>query len=102
MSTRCRARTRGRARHADWPDVHALKPRDVTLLSTLAKPTLQIELMPEAVGAWCGRDGVARPWRCRIAVDVAEPAARAAALSRGAAGTRDTWQRRLTPLARDA
>jgi len=66
---------------ADWHDAHALKPREVTLLTALDKPTLLIELKPDAVGAWCARDGVARPLRRRIAVYVDEPAAMAVALA---------------------
>ena len=67
--------------HADWYDVHALQPRDVTLLTALDKPTLLIELKAGAVGAWYARDGVARPLRRWIAVYVDEPAAMAAALA---------------------
>lgn len=68
--------------HQDWYDVHALKPRDVTLVTALDKPTLLIELKAGATGAWSTRNGVARPVRRWIAAYVDEPAAMAAALAR--------------------
>lgn len=67
--------------HQDWFDVHALKPRDVTLMTALDKPTLLIELQPGATGAWRTRNGVARPVRRWIAAYVDEPAAMAAAVA---------------------
>ena len=67
--------------HQDWFDVHALKPRDVTLLTALDKPTLLIELERGATGAWCTRHGVARPVKRWIATYVDDPAEMAAALA---------------------
>lgn len=61
--------------HADWFDVHGLQPRDVTLLTSLDKPTLLIELHAGADGAWWTRNGARRPLRRRIAVYVDQPAA---------------------------
>ncbi len=67
--------------HADWFDVHGLKPRDVTLLTSLDKPTLLIELQAGADGAWWTRNGARRPLRRRIAVYVDQPAAMQAAIA---------------------
>ena len=67
--------------HQDWYDVHALAPRDVTLVTALDKPTLLIELKPGATGAWCTRHGALRPVRYWVAAYVDEPAAMAAAVN---------------------
>jgi hypothetical protein len=67
--------------HQDWYDVHALRPREVTLVTALDKPTLLIELRPGATGAWRTRNGAAGPVRHWIAVYVDEPADMAAALA---------------------
>ena len=67
--------------HQDWLDVHALAPRDVTLVTALDKPALLIELRPGATGAWHARHGIARPLRRWIAAQVDEPAAMATALA---------------------
>jgi hypothetical protein len=67
--------------HQDWYDVHGLKPRDVTVLTALDKPTLLIELAAGPTGAWCTRHGVARPVRRWIAVYVDDPSAMAAAVA---------------------
>ena len=65
----------------DWYDLHRLRPRDVTLLTALDKPTLLIELHAGANGAWWTRNGARRPLRRRIAVYVDQPAAMATAIS---------------------
>ena len=70
--------------HADWYDVHGLKPRDVTLLTSLDKPSLLIELhagASGASGAWWTRNGARRPLRCLVAVYVDQPAAMQAAVA---------------------
>ncbi len=59
----------------DWYDVHELKPRDVTSLTSLDKPTLLIELRSGANDAWWTRNGARKPLRRRIAVYVDQPAA---------------------------
>ena len=64
----------------DWYDVHGLKPRDVTPFAVLDKPTLLIELHPDAAGAWRTVNGVRKPLRRWIAAYVDEPAAMCEAL----------------------
>jgi hypothetical protein len=64
----------------DWFDVHKLKPRDVTMLTCLDKPTLLIELKPGSHGAWWTRNGVLKPLRRWVAVYADQPDALRAAL----------------------
>ena len=64
----------------DWHDLHQLKPREVTLLTALDKPTLLIELHAGANGAWWTRNGARRPLRRHVAVYVDQPAAMRAAI----------------------
>ena len=64
----------------DWYDACGLKPRDVSVLSFLDKPTLLITLDDAAGTAWWTRNGVRAPLRHRIAVYVDEPAAMRAAI----------------------
>lgn len=59
----------------DWHDVHGLRPRDVTPLAVLDKPTLLIELHPHVAGAWRTANGERKPLRRWIAVHVDEPVA---------------------------
>ena len=66
--------------NADWHDVHQLKPRDVTLLSPLDKPTLLIELAAGPNGAWWTRNGSPRPLKRWVAVYVDQPDAMRAAV----------------------
>ena len=65
----------------DWHDVHQLKPREVTLLTALDKPTLLIELRADANGAWWTRNGARKPLRRHVAVYVDQPTAMATAIS---------------------
>ena len=66
---------------ADWYAACKLRPRDVTVLASLDKPTLLIELKPGLDGAWWVRNGVQRPLKRWIAVFVDEPAAMRAAVT---------------------
>src|SRR4051812_3299792 len=60
----------------DWYDVHSLAPRAVTLLAFLDKPTLLLELHPDAAaGAWRTEHGVRKPLKSWVAVHVDEPEA---------------------------
>ena len=65
----------------DWHDVHQLKPREVTLLTALDKPTLLIELRADANGAWWTRNGARKPLRRHVAVYADQPTAMATAIS---------------------
>ena len=65
----------------DWHDLHQLKPREVTLLTALDKPSLLIELHAGANGAWWTRNGARRPLRRFVAVYVDQPAAMQAAVA---------------------
>ena len=65
----------------DWHDLHQLKPREVTLLTALDKPSLLIELHAGANGAWWTRNGVRGPLRRFVAVYVDQPAAMQAAVA---------------------
>jgi hypothetical protein len=65
----------------DWYDTHGLRPRDVMLIAALDKPTLLIELAPDARGAWSARNGVRNPAKRWIAVYVDEPEAMRAAVA---------------------
>ncbi len=67
----------------DWYDVHGLKPRDVTPVTCLDTPTLLIELLPGAAGAWRTVNGVRKPLRRWVAVyvDQPEPMCRALAVA---------------------
>ena len=64
----------------DWFDVHELKPRDVTVLTSLDKPTLLIELKSGGHGAWWTRNGVQKPLKRWVAVYADQPDALRAAL----------------------
>jgi hypothetical protein len=66
---------------ADWFDVHKLKPRDVTVLTSLDKPTLLIELKSGGQGAWWTRNGVRKPLKRWVAVYTDQADALRAALS---------------------
>jgi hypothetical protein len=65
----------------DWYDLHQLKPREVTLLTALDKPSLLIELHAGVNGAWWTRNGVRKSLRRFVAVYVDQPAAMQAAVA---------------------
>ena len=65
----------------DWFDNHSLKPGDVTVLASLDKPALLIELHAGANGAWWTRNGAQRPMRRWIAVYADQPATLQAAIA---------------------
>ena len=70
------------ARHGqDWYDVCKLKPRDVTVLAFLDKPTMLIALKDGAPGAWWTRNGVRKPLRRWIAVYADQPEPMRAAIA---------------------
>jgi hypothetical protein len=58
----------------DWLDNHGLKPREVSVLASLDKPTLLITLKDDTPGAWCTCNGRHRPLRRQVAVYADEPA----------------------------
>jgi len=72
---------RSRRGGGDRYDAHGLRPREVTLLTALDKPTLLIELAPDARRAWSARNGVRSPAKRWIAVYVDEPEAMRAAVA---------------------
>jgi hypothetical protein len=59
----------------DWYDTCKLKPRDVSVLAFLDKPSLLIALKEGAAGAWWTRNGVRKPLKRWIAAYVDQPAA---------------------------
>ena len=65
----------------DWHDVHQLKPREVTLLSPLDRPTLLIELAAGPNGTCWTRNGAAKPLKRWVAVYVDQPDAMRAAVA---------------------
>ncbi len=66
---------------ADWYDVCRLKPREITVLACLDKPTLLIALQDGASGAWWARNGVLRPLKRWVAVYVDHAATMRAAVA---------------------
>ena len=65
----------------DWYDLHQLKPRAVTLITALDKPSLLIELHAGANGAWWTHNGARKPLRRFVAVYVDQPEAMQAAVA---------------------
>lgn len=65
----------------DWLDVCKLKPREVTVLAFLDKPTLLITLKETASGASWTCHGVSSPLQRRVAVYVDQPVVMRAAIA---------------------